>query len=229
MTDMVNNEIKKTAIITGANSGIGEVVVKTLKDAGWRVVGLTSEDCDMSDLVATAELADKLREEHLKVDALIHVAGIWHSDDEAFVHRDLEDYSSAWIAATMNVGVTSFMILTARLLPNLAKDGVVIGVSGTFTEGASGWLPYYTSKRALEDFLVGLSQDYPIGPKVYGISPADTNTAAFAKFFPDDAKDAQPRNSISTLVEHVVNGNSPYETGDIIAVKDKTAGKGYHA
>jgi NAD(P)-dependent dehydrogenase (short-subunit alcohol dehydrogenase family) len=224
-------EDKKTAIITGATSGIGQAIMKTLTDAGWEVVGLSSADCDLSDLVATAELAERLRDEHTKIDALIHVAGIWHSDSEAFVHRDLEDYDPAWITAIMNVGVTGFMLLTARLLPKIAKDGVVIGISGTFSDvdgGASGWLPYFTSKRALEDFLVGLAQDYPIGPKVYGISPSDTNTEAFATFFPDDAKTAQPPNSISLLVDHLISGDSPYASGDIVAVKDKKAGKGYH-
>lgn len=222
---------KKTAIVTGASSGIGDAIVRTLRDSGWNVVGLTSADCDMGDMVATMELAERLRGEHTKIDALIHVAAIWHSDTEAFVHRDLEDYDPAWIAATMNVGVTGFMLLTARLLPKIAKDGVVIGVSGTFSDvsgGASGWLPYYTGKRALEDFLVGLSQDYPMGPRVYGVSPSDTNTEAFAAFFPDDAKTAQPPNSISLLVDHLISGDSPYKSGDIVAVKDKKAGKGYH-
>ncbi len=221
----------KTAIVTGASSGIGEAIVKTLSDAGWQVTGLTRADCDLSDMTATTQVAERLRDDHAKIDALIHVAGIWHDDNEAFVHRDLEDYDPAWIAATMNVGVTGFMVLAARLLPKMSKDGVIIGVSGTFSDvdgGASGWLPYYTSKRALEDFLIGLSQDYPIGPKVYGISPSDTKTAAYSKFFPEDAASAQPANSISLLVDHLISGDSPYASGDIIAVKDKKAGKGYH-
>lgn len=219
---------QKTAIITGANSGIGEAIVQTLSDAGWRVVGLTREDCDLSDLGAVAGLAQKLAEEVPVVNALIHVAGVYHSQDEAFYHRDLEDYSPEWIATTMNVGVTSFMILAAALLPNMAKAGVVIGISSTFESGASGWLPYYTSKRALEDFLVGLADDYKSGPLVYGISPSDTNTPSYATFFPDDAKDAQPPNSISVLVEHLISGESPYHSGGIIVVKHKKAAKGFH-
>jgi NAD(P)-dependent dehydrogenase (short-subunit alcohol dehydrogenase family) len=89
-------------------------------------------------------------------------------------------------------------------------------------------LPYYTSKRALEDFLTGLAEDYKSGPRVYGISPSDTNTPAYATFFPDDAKDAQPPNSISVLVDHLISGESPYHSGDIIVVKHKKAAKGFH-
>jgi len=220
---------KRTAIVTGANSGIGEAIIKAMQAGGWNVIGLTRGDCDLSDLAAVEALAQKIQDEVPVINALIHVAGIYHSEDEAFGRHDLEDYETKWITATMNVGVTSFMVLTSKLLPNIARDGVVIGITGTFENtGASGWLPYYTSKRALEDFLVGLSQDYKSGPRVYGISPSDTNTPAYVKFFPDDAKDAQPSTSISLLVEHLLEGDSPYHNGDIIVVKNKKAAKGFH-
>jgi 3-oxoacyl-[acyl-carrier protein] reductase len=219
---------KKTAIVTGASSGIGEAIVKTLGDAGWNVVALTSDNCNLADLEATAALADRLRDEYIKVDALIHVAAFWHDDQEAFANRDLEDYDPALVAATMNVGVTSFMMLAAKLLPVIAKDGLVIGISGIFPHGASGWLPYVTSKRALEDFLVGLAQDYPTGPRIFGISPGHTATTSFKQFFPQEAAKAQPPNSISLLIEHIITGESHYVSGDIIVVKDKKAAKGYH-
>jgi NAD(P)-dependent dehydrogenase (short-subunit alcohol dehydrogenase family) len=219
---------KKTAILTGANSGIGEAITKTLSDDGWRVIGLTRQDCDLSDLAAVEQLANKLKDEVPIINALIHVAGVYHSHDEAFGQRDLEDYSPEWITATMNVGVTSLMILASRLLPNIAKDGAVIGVSGTFEFSPSGWLPYYTSKRALEDFLVGLAADYKSGPRVYGVSPSDTITPAYTKFFPEDAKNAQPATSVSLLVAHLLEGDSPYHNGDIVVVKHKKAAKGFH-
>jgi len=220
---------QKTAVVTGASSGIGEAIIKTLSDAGWNVVGLTRGDCDLSNLSAVSELGDRLKEELPVIDALIHVAGVYHDGSEAFMHRDLEDYSAEQIAAVMNVGVTGFMVLAAKLLPNIAKNGVVIGISGTFEAGASGWLPYYTSKRALEDFLVGLADDYKSGPLVYGVSPSDTATPTYNKLFPEGAKRAQPANSISLLVEHIVTGQSPYHSGDIIVVKQKMAGKAFHA
>lgn len=228
---------KKLAIVFGSGPGIGEATVNTLADAGWEVVGLGRDDCDLADLAAVAALAEDLAERYPRIDAIIHAAGIWHDENEAFVNRDLEDYDPAWIAATMNVGITSFMMLTARLMPNLPRDGAVVGISAMFEgelrnnkgDAASGWLPYYTSKRAMEDFLVGLAQDYPIGPRVYGVSPGDTMTPAMEKYFPKVAKDSQPAHSVSLLVEHLLKGDSPYHSGDIVAVKAKTAGTGYHS
>jgi NAD(P)-dependent dehydrogenase (short-subunit alcohol dehydrogenase family) len=102
-------------------------------------------------------------------------------------------------------------------------------VSGTFSEGASGWLPYYTSKRAQEDFLAGLSQDYPQGPRVYGISPAETATPQYEKFYPDEVQEAQPAAVVADATIKIILGEATYETGSIIQVRDGVASKGFHA
>lgn len=234
-------EQRKLAIVFGVGPGIGLEIVNTLQKLQWQVVAVSRDDCDLADLDAVARYADELRAQYPVVHAVVHAAGIWHDEQEAFVNRDLEDYDPAWIAATMNVGVTSFMMLAAKLLPNIAREGFVIGISAMFEIGAhrtvdapdihaaSGWLPYYTSKRALEDFLVGLAQDYRSGPLVYGIAPGDTNTPAMEQFFPEIASTAQPAHSVSLLVEHLLQGDAPYHSGDIIAVKARISGKGYHS
>lgn len=164
----------------------------------------------------------------MQIDALIHGAGIWHDANQALASRDLEDFSPTQIADTMNVGVTGFMIIAAVLLPRLAKDGVVIGVSGTFESGASGWLPYYTSKRALEDFLVGLAHDYPTGPRIFGVSPSDTATEAYHKFFPEDAATAQSPEAVADLVAKLADDELMYRSGEIIKIKVAKHASGYH-
>ncbi len=229
-----------TALITGISSDIGMAIGDALQKSGWEVMGLTHEDMDLSKLENVSFAADRLRDGILKIDALIHVAGLWHYDAAAkkdddlpggtvHVNRDLEDYSAQEIADTMNVGVTSFMVLTAKLLPNIARDGCIIGISGTFDKGASGRLPYYTSKRALEDFIQGLAQDYPHGPYAYGISPADTATTAYAKYFPENLDKAQLPEAIGKLVAMLVTPSENYKSGGIIAVRDGHASPGYHA
>ncbi len=249
-----------TAIITGISSDIGMAVGDALQKAGWQVMGLSHADLDMAKLEDVAAAGDRLRDEVLKIDALIHIAGIWHyesfnrsnngdaSPDETIggtvhVHRDLEDYSSQEIADTMNVGVTGFMILAAKLMPNIAKDGCIIGVSGTFEDdsdnsedshasgsrnGASGWLPYYTSKRALEDFIKGLAQDYPHGPYAYGVSPADTATTAYAENFPDGLDAAQSPQAVANLIATLVTPNENYKSGGIVALRDGHVEPGFH-
>src|SRR5205085_1434308 len=106
------------------------------------------------------------------------------------------------VASSINVALTSAMVLVAKLLPNM-RNGTVIGISGTFADGAAGWLPYYVSKRALEDFLVGLSQD-TTDCKVHGISPADTATSAFQRFYPQHYAEAQSVGLVAKLIEELL-------------------------
>lgn len=62
----------------------------------------------------------------------------------------------------------------------------VINLSGTFENGGKGWLPYYVSKRALEDLTVGLAQELEDkNIQVNCISPSDTATTSYEKFFPE--------------------------------------------
>ncbi len=222
----------KTAVITGSGSGIGQAIVRYLETEGWTVIELsrTSQDysLDLSDLQQVAVRADQLAAEVKSIDAVIHVAGLWHDAQTVFANKKLERFTSSQIADTVNVGLTSFMILCARVLPKLSKNGVVIGVSGTFSEGAGGWVPYFTSKRALEDFLVGLAQDYPTGPRIYGISPADTATRAYKKFYPEYAATAQSPDVIASLCLKLIKNSSGYQSGDIIELRDGKDGFGYH-
>ena len=41
----------------------------------------------------------------------------------------------------------------------MGRGNSIINLSGTFESGGKGWLPYYVSKRALEDLTVGLSDE----------------------------------------------------------------------
>lgn len=219
----------KTAILTGASSGIGRAIHKELASQGWEVIALTRGELDLAKLDDVAREARKLAEKKPQLDALIHVAGIWHDAEKVLANHDLEDFTPHQIADTMNVGVTSFMILAALLLPKLTKTGLVVGISGTFENvGASGWLPYYTSKRALEDFLVGLAQDYPNGPYVYGVSPSDTATPVYKKFYPEYAAVGQPPEVVAELVIRLAGGELAYKTGDIIKIRNSKHSAGYH-
>ena len=64
----------------------------------------------------------------------------------------------------------------------------IINISGTFESGAKGWLPYYVSKKAIENLTVGLSQELRDKQiQVNCISPSDTLTESYQKFFPEYA------------------------------------------
>ena len=216
----------KTAFITGGSSDIGRAIAGTLSGEGWSVIAPSRKELDLSKLDSIGAKTEKIIEDVTALDAVIHVAGVWH-DDESVYRKDLEDYSAGQIADIMNVSLTGFMVLLSNLLPKMPKNGAVIGVSGTFADGASGWLPYYVSKRGLEDMLVGLSQDYPSGPRVYGVSPADTATQAYARFFPENISDAQPVEIVARTV-HRLLGDTAVTSGTVVAVRQSKVRPGFH-
>ncbi len=227
----------RTAILTGSSSGIGAAIAKTLTTQGWHVVGLVHKsktgnettktyEIDLADLAATNKLGKQLAKDFSRIDAFIHAAGIWHDENKSLADKQLASFTPEQVISSMNVGVTSAMVLCNALLPNM-PSGKVIGISGTFNDGGAGWLPYYTSKRALEDFLVGLSQDYE-DAQVFGISPADTATPAYQRFYPEYAAEAQPPEAIAEVVVKLLAGQSDFKSGDIIEVRNGKAKRGYH-
>jgi NAD(P)-dependent dehydrogenase (short-subunit alcohol dehydrogenase family) len=216
----------KTAFVTGGSSDIGQEIIRKLRAQDWDVIAPGHKQLDLSDLDALSSKVDELVRDTPTLDAVVHVAGVWHDDQTAF-RKDLEDYTPKQIAETMNVGLTGFMIVLSKLLPKLPQDGTVIGISGTFSDGASGWLPYYTSKRGLEDMLAGLAHDYPSGPKVFGISPADTVTKAYERFFPEYVSEAQPAAAVAKAVaDLIVNPN--VESGTVVELRNSSVQPGFH-
>lgn len=216
----------KTAFMTGGSSDIGQSIIDVLSEHGWEVFAPSHRELDLSNLDSISAKADKVVRGMVKVDAMIHVAGLWHDNKEAF-RKDLEDYTPKQITNSINVGLTGFMILLSRVLPKMPKSSAVVGVSGTFVDGASGWLPYYVSKRGLEDLLVGLAADYPSGPRVYGISPADTATKAYEHFYPEYIDDAQPAAIVAkTVYELLEKPNVP--SGSIVELRNSRTGPGFH-
>src|SRR5207245_1077104 len=106
-------------------------------------------------------------------------------DDIVYADIDYEKYSQKVVLDTFMVGLVAPSLIVHRLLPLFRSESNIITISGTFSDGAKGWLPYYVSKRALEDLTVGLAQELQEkGIRVNGISPSDTATEAYKKYFP---------------------------------------------
>lgn len=218
--------MNKTVFLTGGTSGIGKATIESLKNAGWSVIAPTRRELDLSNLESIESYLSSDNFHAEKITAFIHVAGIWHEKDAALADMPFGSFSPDQICKTINVGLTSVMLLVNRLLSH-GQLSHVVGISGTFESGGAGWLPYYTSKRALEDFLVGLAQDQP-GLSVYGISPADTATAAYKRFYPEYAESAQTPEVIADFITSLIESKSEYKSGDIIEIRDGKKKLGYH-
>lgn len=221
----------KIALVTGANTGVGAAIAKKLENEGATVVR-TSRTLDSNhekltlkaDLTITDDingLASFITEKFKHVDILVNCAAIWHTEDRALAGMDYQTFSESAITSTMRVGIEAPMLLVNKLLSIMPVGGKIVNITGTFENGAKGWLPYYVSKQALEIFTKGLSEELKDKDiQVNAISPSDTLTDAYKKFFPEEAK---PENCVTPeqVAEEVLKFCDPDSktTGEFKIVK----------
>jgi len=225
----------KVAIVTGLSSGIGQAIKARLEAEQWRVIGVSRHipleqegyEVDLSMLESVEPVATRIGEECGPIDAFIHVAGVWHDESGVLAGKKLHEFTTTQITKTMNVGLTSAMIFSARLMPFMKDGGHMLYISGTFQDGGANWLPYYTSKRALEDFVQGLAEDEQ-RVSIYGISPSDTATTSYKTYYPNSVDQAQSPLSVAKICQDLISGILPASTGTIVEVKDGKPGMGYH-
>lgn len=154
------------------------------------------------------------------MDILLNVAGIWHGINEIYATKDFETFSQKVILDTFMVGTITPALLTHALVPLMQKGARIINISGTFENGAKGWLPYYVSKRAIEDLTIGLSQELE-RKKIYvnAVSPSDTATEAYKKFYPQYIKDAISPKEIAKFVVKLCSKKMDGITGKVFILK----------
>ncbi len=229
---------KKIAIVTGASTGIGKHISTELAKEGYKVYLLSRNleklekvkksieesggeaevyQIDLSIIQQVKDFIVLFRKNNESLNVLVNCAAIWHSDSEAFANKDYSTFEQKTVIDTMNVGIMAPVILTHGLIDIMPKDSSIINISGTFENGAKGWLPYYVSKKAIEDLTIGLSEEVKSKSiKVNCISPSDTSTAAYRKFFPEYIKDSI---SPQVVAQEVLNAINADYTGVIKVVK----------
>jgi NAD(P)-dependent dehydrogenase (short-subunit alcohol dehydrogenase family) len=194
--------MKKTAIVTGANTGIGFEIVKQLGEAGWKVIlgarsaergeaavseltskGLDVEfvQIDMGDLKTIEQAADTINKNYPDLKLLINNAGMPGAFSRSFTDTKEEDLRNAF-----EVNFFGTFRLNQRLFP-LIKDneGTIVNVStdmasldhmqnAEFTLNA---FDYNSSKTA--NNAMTLSMAYEVknsSAQVFAVTPGFTST-----------------------------------------------------
>lgn len=193
----------RTAVVTGASSGIGEATARALAAAGARVLlvarraerlealaadlgrGASGLALDLADPGAAQKLLDTAIERLGAVDILINNAGILRTSHvDAFDLAELEPLIAINYAAVVRTSVLFARHMKARgtgQIVNLSSIGASITAAGT---GVYGGL-----KRALEVFTEALRIELAgSGVRVGLVAPGTTSTEIFA----DMKKRGQP-------------------------------------
>lgn len=122
----------KTALVTGAASGIGRATAELFLQKGYRVIGMSRrEECDLrhdnfsyvSGSVANAEDRQKFVSSAEHIDVLVNVAGIAPKN-----RADLLDMTEESYDTVMDINTKGTMFLTQlaakKMLQNPSEDGV---------------------------------------------------------------------------------------------------------
>lgn len=197
----------KTAIVTGASSGIGLGITQALLERGWRVVA-TSRAINKSDnLKPTSDLvlvdgdagkketAVKVVEAALnhfgRIDLLVNNAGI-------YIQRAFTDYSEEDYDLVMKTNVASFFFMTQQVIPQMKKQnsGHVVDISAVVADQPSAAAPAVLavlSKSPMAAVNKALALEYAADNIRFNtVSPGIVNTpmhanqnhAVLAKFHP---------------------------------------------
>lgn len=143
-----------TVLITGANRGIGLEFARQYSSDGWNVIatarqsnveldalGVRIQSLDLADADAVSALAIDN-----SLDLFIANAGTNHP-----MHTDGPQNARDWQAMMMVNAIAPYQ-LGKSLLPKMARGGKMVAISsgmGSIAENSGGWLPYRTSKAAL--------------------------------------------------------------------------------
>lgn len=177
----------QTALITGANRGIGLALCKTYIAQGWQVIALCRTSSpelaetgariiagvDVTDQAALNKLADTLTGK--TIDLLINNAGILQREPLGNL-----DYAS--IEQQFKVNAVAPLRVTEALLGNLkpgAKVAFITSRMGSIADNTSGgYYGYRMSKAALNAAAMSLARDlHPKGIAVAILHPGYVQTA----------------------------------------------------
>jgi len=240
----------KIAVVTGASTGIGQAIALELaREGAFVYLVARSADrlnktkqlienvqgkaeilpADLSNLNGINQLITEVKQKTKQIYIIANIAGIWHGASEVYAEKDFETFDQKVVLDTYFVGLIAPTLLVHGLLPFMPTNSKIINLSGTFENGAKGWLPYYVSKKGIEDLTVGLAQELEDKKiQVNGISPSDTATEAYKHYFPQYIPDAIDPVEIAKFAVKLCT-DSNITTGKIFVLKkDKEPFESFH-
>lgn len=173
----------RTAVVTGASSGIGLAIADDLVGAGWHVLGLSRSrgalpdaatwvPCDLADVVSTDAAVRAVREAAVgRVDAVVHAAGLQYSAGVGDLRP--EQGERMWA-----VHVRGAELVVGGLVDVLADGGRVVLVGSRTMTGVPGKSQYAATKAALAAMARAWAAELaPRRVTVNVVAPGPTRTA----------------------------------------------------
>jgi NAD(P)-dependent dehydrogenase (short-subunit alcohol dehydrogenase family) len=221
----------RTALVTGANGGLGTHVTKALLDAGFSVVGLapkiqqsdfdhpnfTALPAALDSLAAAKKAADTVIARFGRIDVLAHLVGAFAGG------QTVSDTDDATFQRMFDINLNSAFHVLRAVLPHMrkARAGRVIAIGSRAAEDPGASVGAYSASKAA---LVSLIRTVAIENKDSGITanvilPGTMDTPANRKNMPgaDTSQWVQPA-SVASLIVWLAGDAGKDVTGSAIPV-----------
>ena len=187
--------MSKTIVITGASRGIGFALTQLALQEGHRIYALSRNiqplkkserlypyRIDLSEEQSLPIFAEQLQKEGIKIDALIHNAGM-------LLYKPFSETTTADFESIYRVNVFGLAALTRLLLPSIEPKGHIVSISsmGGLTSSAKfpGLAAYSSSKGAVSILTELLAEEYKeTGPAFNALALGAVQTEMLAQAFP---------------------------------------------
>jgi len=224
------NTNDKTALVTGASSGIGKATAERLSLGGFKVYGTSRRGAQAggrsfemmpldvtSDESVAAAVAEVLRREG-RIDLLVNNAGFSTAPAGA------EESSMEQARSIFETNFFGLVRMTRAVLPHMRRQGSgrIANISSIF-----GFLPmpymalYTATKHAVEGYSESLDHELrTMGIRVSVIEPANTKTQFDANLLQPDAKLDAYRDARGTvgkrMTEMIEDADDPSVVADTV-------------
>ena len=220
----------KTAIVTGASSGIGEATAERLAKAGYKVYGTSRRGAragqrsfEMLSLDVTSDesveaAVEEVMRSNGRIDLLVNNAGFGVAPAGA------EESSIAQSRAIFDTNFFGIVRMTRAVVPHMRRQGGgrIINIGSVL-----GFLPmpygalYAATKHAVEGYSESLDHELRTrGIRVSVIEPAYTKTQFDANFLEPDAKLDEYREVRAalgkTMKEVLARADEPHVVADVV-------------
>src|SRR3954468_10675361 len=221
---------RKTAIVTGASSGIGEATADLLAKAGYKVYGTSrrgaragNRSFEMLSLDVTSDVSVEAAVREVtqlegRIDLLVNNAGFSTAPAGA------EESSIEQAQSIFDTNFFGVVRMTRAVVPHMRRQGHgrIINIGSVF-----GFLPapymalYAATKHAIEGYSESLDHELRTrGIRVSVIEPANTNTQFDANLVEPDAKVEEYREARTAvhrrMTEMLAAGDQPGIVADAV-------------
>ncbi|MHC1557415.1 SDR family NAD(P)-dependent oxidoreductase [Actinomycetospora sp. C-140] len=167
----------RTALVTGAASGIGAATAAAFTAEGATVVGVDRAEVDVADAASVEALATSVLAEHPVVDVVVNAAGIL--DETPFLAMD-----AATFDRTVAVDLRGVFLVSRAFAPAMVArgDGRIVNIASQLgLKGGEGLAHYCAAKAGVLGLTKAMARELaPHGVLVNAVAPGPIETPMVA-------------------------------------------------